>query len=401
LGPLHGLPVLHKDLFAVRGMRTTLGSPLFRDHVPDADSLIVRRWRAAGAISLGKTNTPEFGAGAQTFNTVFGATRNPYDLAKTCGGSSGGSAVALACGMAPLADGTDSGGSLRIPAAFCNVVGMRPSIGRVPEPEDAFGWSAMNTGGCLARNVEDLALGLSAIAGPHPLAPMSIQEPGSVFAHLGERDFKGVRVAWYRNLGGLPIEGPVKHAVERQRKVFEELGCVVEEDEPDFGAADEAFRILRLWHSAFAHGEKYRRHPWSLKKTLRREVRDGLRLRAMDVARGENARVRMWREFQRFFERYEFFVLPATQVAPFAVEVPFPMEIEGVALGSYIDWFAATWYISITGHPAISVPAGFTREGSPTGLQIVGRAQADGAVLQLARAYEAATDFGKRQPERS
>ena len=195
LGPLHGLPVAHKDLIETRGIRTTFGSPLFKDYVPAVDDLVVERMRRAGAIILGKTNTPEFGAGSQTFNTVFGATRNPYDLTKTCGGSSGGAAVALACGMTPVASGSDAGGSLRNPAAFCNVVGFRPSIGRVPNPKAGFGWSTLSTSGCLGRSVADLALGLSTIAGLDIGAPLSINAPGELFARPLGRDFKGVRVA--------------------------------------------------------------------------------------------------------------------------------------------------------------------------------------------------------------
>ena len=206
LGPLHGLPVAHKDLMETRGIRTTFGSPLYKDYIPTEDDLVVERIRRAGAITIGKTNTPEFGAGSQTFNPVFGATRNPYDLTKTCGGSSGGAAVALACGLVPVADGSDTGGSLRNPAAFCNVVGFRPSIGRVPNPKAAFAWSTLSTSGCLGRSVADLALVLSTIAGPDPRAPLSIHEPGERFARPLDRSFKGVRVAWFKDLGGVPFD---------------------------------------------------------------------------------------------------------------------------------------------------------------------------------------------------
>src|SRR5438874_12760045 len=210
LGPLHGLPVAHKDLLDTKGIRTTYGSPLYKDNIPNEDDIVVERMKRAGAITIGKTNTPEFGAGSQTFNKVFGATHNPYDLTKTCGGSSGGAAVALACGLAPVASGSDTGGSLRNPAAFCNVVGFRPSIGRVPNPKAAFAWSTLSTSGCLGRSVADLALGLSAIAGPDPRAPLSIRESGEQFAAPLERNFKSVRVAWLKDLGGVPFEPRVR-----------------------------------------------------------------------------------------------------------------------------------------------------------------------------------------------
>src|SRR5580658_330760 len=221
LGPLHGLPVAHKDLMETRGIRTTFGSLLYKDYVPAEDDLVVERIARAGAITIGKTNTPEFGAGSQTFNQVFGATRNPYDLTKTCGGSSGGAAVALACGLAPVADGSDTGGSLRNPAAFCNVVGFRPSIGCVPNPKAAFAWSTLSTSGCLGRSVADLAFVLSTIAGPDPRAPLSINEPGERFARPLDRSFKGARVAWFRDLGGLPFDDRVRRIIDGHRKTFE------------------------------------------------------------------------------------------------------------------------------------------------------------------------------------
>src|SRR4051794_32782724 len=214
LGPLHGLPVAHKDLVETRGIRTTFGSPLYKDNVPTENDLIVERLQRAGAITIGKTNTPEFGAGSQTFNTVFGATRNPYDLTKTCGGSSGGAAVALACGLVPVADGSDAGGSLRNPAAFCNVVGFRPSPGRVPNPKAPFSRFTLSTSGCLGRSVADLALVLSTIAGPDSRTPLSISEPGERLAAPLDRDFKGVRVAWFKDLSGVPFDPRVREVVD-------------------------------------------------------------------------------------------------------------------------------------------------------------------------------------------
>ena len=398
LGPLHGLPVAHKDLLETRGIRTTFGSPLYRDNVPTEDDLVVERMQRAGAITIGKTNTPEFGSGSQTFNQVFGATRNPYDLTKTCGGSSGGAAVALACGLVPVASGSDTGGSLRNPAAFCNVVGFRPSPGRVPNPKSSFAWWTLSTSGCLGRSVGDLALALSTIAGPDSRAPLSIDEPGEQFARSLERSFAGTRVAWFKDLGGIPFDPRVRSVVDAHRTTFASLGCSVEQAEPDFAPAEVAFRVLRAWNTANTYGQRFRATPGAFKDTLAAEIEEGLRLTGGDVARAEAARGQLWRGFQAFLERYEYFVLPTTQVPPFDVETPYPTEIAGTRLHSYIDWMKSCWYISATGNPAASVPAGFTPEGLPVGVQIVGRAGADFSVLQLAHAFEQATGFGARRP---
>jgi len=398
LGPLHGLPVAHKDLLETRGIRTTFGSPLYKDNIPTADDIVVERMRRAGAIIVGKTNTPEFGSGSQTFNTIFGATLNPYDLTKTCGGSSGGAAVALACGLVPVASGSDTGGSLRNPAAYCNVAGFRPSIGRVPNPNAAFAWSTLSTSGCLGRSVPDLALALSTITGPDSRAPLSINEPGERFARPLDRSFKGVRVAWFKDLGGVPFDSRVRAIVDGHRKTFESLGCVVEQAEPDFAPAEVAFRVLRAWGSANTYGARLREHPEAFKDTLRGEIEEGLRLSAADIGRAETAHGVLWRRFQAFLEKYEYFVLPTTQLPPFDVNTPYPTEIGGVKFDSYIDWMKSCWYISATGNPAASVPGGFTVEGLPVGVQIVGRNKEDFAVLQIAHAFEQATGFGKKRP---
>jgi amidase len=398
LGPLHGLPVAHKDLLDTRGIRTTFGSPLYKDNIPTEDDIVVERMGRAGAITIGKTNTPEFGSGSQTFNAVFGATHNPYDLTKTCGGSSGGAAVALACGLVPVASGSDTGGSLRNPAAFCNIVGFRPSPGRVPNPKAALAWSTLSTSGCLGRSVADLALALSTIAGPDSRAPLSIDESGERFSRPLDRSFKGVRVAWFKDLGGVPFDPGVRALVDAQRKTFESLGCIVEQAEPDFAAAEVAFRVLRAWNTANSYGERFRAHPEAFKDTLTREIQEGLQLTGTDVARAETAHGQLWRRFQGFLEKYEYFVLPTTQLPPFGVDTPYPTEIAGVKFESYIDWMKSCWYISATGNPAASVPAGFTPEGLPVGIQIVGRANADFSVLQVAHAVEKATGFGQRHP---
>jgi len=398
LGPLHGLPAAHKDLVETRGIRTTFGSPLYKDYIPTEDDLIVERLRRAGVITIGKTNTPEFGAGSQTFNKVFGATHNPYDLTKTCGGSSGGAAVALACGMVPVADGSDTGGSLRNPAAFCNVVGFRPSIGRVPNPKAAFAWSTLSTSGCLGRSVGDLALVLSTIAGPDPRCPLSIHEPGELFARPLERSFKGVRVAWFKDLGGVPFDPRVRSVVDGHRATFESLGCIVEQAEPDFALAEISFRVLRAWNSANTYGERLHQHPDAFKDTLKAEIEQGLRLTGIDLAQAETAHGQLWRRFQAFLDKYEYFILPTSQVPPFDINMPYPTEVAGVKSDNYIDWMKSCWYISATGNPAVSLPGGFTPEGLPVGVQIVGRDREDFSVLQMAHAFEQATGFGKKRP---
>ena len=398
LGPLHGLPVAHKDLMETKGIRTTFGSPLFANYIPAEDELIVERIRRAGAVTVGKTNTPEFGAGSQTFNKVFGATRNPFDLTKTCGGSSGGAAVALACGMVPVATGSDMGGSLRNPAAFCNVVGFRPSPGRVPNPKASFAWSTLSTSGCLGRSVADLAFVLSTIAGPDAGSPLSIQEPGQVFARPLERSFKDVRIAWFKDLGGQPFDAQVRSVVDGHRATFESLGAIVEQAEPDFAPAEIAFRVLRAWNSASSYGQRLLDHPDAFKQTLKDEIQQGQRLSQSEIAHAETLHGQYWRAFQSFLDRYEYFVLPTTQLPPFDVDTEYPNEIGGVKFNNYIDWMKACWYISAAANPAASVPAGFTSEGLPVGIQIVGRYGRDFSVLQLAHAFEESTGFGERRP---
>jgi amidase len=396
LGPLHGLPVAHKDLVPTKGIRTTFGSPAFRDNIPDHDALIVTRIRAAGAITIGKTNTPEFGAGSNTFNPVFGATRNAFNLAKTVGGSSGGAACALNTGMVPIADGSDTGGSLRNPAAFNNIVGFRPSPGRVPGEGGT--WSPLSVSGPLARTVGDLALFLSAIAGPHPADPLSLDEDGARFRAPLARSFKGVRVAWWKGLGGVPFEPEVSRVVDANRKAFVELGCIVEDAEPDFTGVAEAFPVLRhlSYHANYA--TLAREHPDLVKDTVKWEIAEAERNTGADVARAAARQAHMHVQAQAFFEKHEYFVLPVTQVEPFDVTTPYPVSVAGTAMPTYIDWMRSCWYVTFMASPAISVPAGFTAAGLPVGLQIVGRHRGDWSVLQMAHALEQATGHGRRRP---
>ena len=385
-GVLHGLPVAHKDLLDTAGIRTTLGSPFYRDRIPARDATIVTRMRAAGALTLGKTNTPEFGAGSQTFNTIFGATRNPYDVSKTCGGSSGGAAVALACGMVPIADGSDMGGSLRNPAAFCNVVGFRPSPGRVPR--DSSSWSPLSVSGPMARTVEDVALFLSVLAGADARSPLSLDGDGTRFRAPLDRDFKSARIAWWRDLGGVPVNAEIRRVVDGARRVFEALGCRVEQDEPDFSGVDDAFATLRYASNYPTYAPLVRERPEWVKDTIRYEVAEAERLTAADVGRAMARQTRLYDESRTFFERHDYFVLPVTQVAPFDVNTPYPTSIDGVATRSYIDWMRSCIYVTMMAAPAISVPCGFTESGLPVGLQIVGRHRGDWSVLQLAHAFE-------------
>ena len=398
VGPLHGLPVAHKDLVPAKGIRTTSGSPIFKDFVPDEDALIVERLKKAGAITIGKTNTPEFGAGSQTYNEVFGETLNPYDTSKTCGGSSGGAAVALACGMQPIADGSDTGGSLRNPASFCNVVGFRTSPGRVPVWPNQSGWFPISVQGPLARTVGDAALMLSAIAGPDPRSPIAIAEPGALFRRPLERDFAGIRVAWSRDLGELPVDPRVTAVIDGQRHVFESLGCIVEDGEPDFSDADEAFKVWRAWRFEQRLGELVKAHRGQIKETVVWNVEEGLKLTGPQIGQAERKRTELYHRVRTFMETVEFLVLPVSQVPPFDVRQRWVTEVNGVEMETYIDWMKSCYYISAVGLPAISVPCGFTPGGLPVGVQIVGRHQDDWGVLQLAYAFEQATGFWKRRP---
>ncbi|MGI8651065.1 MAG: amidase [Rubrobacter sp.] len=398
VGALHGLPVAHKDLFQTEGVRTTFGSPIFRDNIPDVDDLIVARAHAAGAIPLGKTNTPEFGAGSQTFNTVFGATKNPYDPTKTCGGSSGGSAVALACGLTTLADGSDMGGSLRNPASFCNVVGMRPSVGRVPSWPTEAAFNQLSVPGPMARSVEDLAFFFSVLAGPDPRAPLSIAEPGERFSSSLDRDFSGVRVAFSPNLGEFPVDESVAEVFAARRPDFESLGCAVEDDAPDFTGANEVFKTLRAWHFELTHGDLLDSHRNQLKDTVVWNIEEGRKLTGPQLGRAEKLRTALHERVTKFMERYEFLVLPTVQVPPFPVDQPYIEEINGARMETYIDWMKSCYYITTTGLPAASVPGGFTAGGLPVGVQIVGRWHDELGVLQLAHAFEQATKFGMKKP---
>lgn len=399
LGPLAGLPIAYKDMLVTKGIRTTYGSPIYTNFIPTEDHVLVERLKAAGAITLGKTNTPEFAAGSQTFNKVFGATLNPWDVSKTCGGSSGGAAVAVACGMLPFADGSDLGGSLRNPGNFNNVVGFRPTPGRTPYYPTNDAWGTLSVVGPIARSVEDVAFLFSAMAGPDIRSPIGIDEPGARFAKPLARDFRKVRVAWSKDLGGLPVDKRVTAVLERQRKVFESLGCIVEEAHPDLTGADEVFHVLRSLGFVQKYGDLLTKHRDKIKDTVIWNIEQGIALDGPRIAKAMALRSDLYRRMREFMERYEFFCLPVNQVPPFPVTQQYVDTINGVVLGNYIDWMKTCYYITVTSHPATSVPAGFTDDALPlpVGLQIVGRYRDDFGVLQMAHAFEQVKQIGKQR----
>ncbi len=403
LGLLHGLPVAHKDLNDTAGVRTTYGSPLFARHVPDRDALVVSRMARAGAISLGKTNTPEFGAGSHTVNRVFGVTRNPFDLARSAGGSSGGAAAALAARMICLADGSDLGGSLRNPASFCNVVGLRPSPGRVPSwPLSDIG-DMLGVDGPMARTVADVALLLAVLSGPDPRVPLALDAPPPALtgpeqvAGLLERDMRGVKVAWSDDLG-LPVDPQVRAVLAGARQVLAGLGCDVVDASPDLAGADELFRTWRAFRFVTRLGPLLREHPGQLGANVTWNIERGQELTISDLSRATELQAELAERMTRFFADVEFLACPATQVPPFRAELDWVRQIDGVPQETYLDWMASAYLISATGLPALSVPAGFTPGGLPVGLQLVGRRRADWDLLSAARAFETATGHAAIAP---
>jgi amidase len=400
LPALHGVPVSIKDLTATKGIRTTWGSKIFEHHVPAEDALTVARLKASGAIVVGKTNTPEFGAGGNTFNAVFGATRNPWNLALTCGGSSGGAAVALATGMGPLAQGSDLGGSLRTPAAFCGVVGFRTTPGLVPVYPRELAWDSLSVSGPMARTVSDVALMLSVMAGPDDRAPLSYDVNTDAFRAAVKRpSVRGWRVAWTPDLGGLiPVEPEVAQVAAGATRVFRSLGARVTTASPSFAELNDIVLGTRGLSMAALHGDRLAEWREAMQKGLVWNIEQGIALTARDIGRAEKLRSVLWERVRRFMERYELLVLPTVAGKPFPVEQPYPTELQGKRLENYTQWFFLTYALSVTGLPVISVPAGFTRDGLPVGIQIVGRRRQEASVLRAAAAFEAAAPWADHIP---
>jgi len=393
VGPLHGLPFAFKDTHAVAGWRTTYGSKLFADYVPDTDELIVERARRAGVVVLGRTNVPEFAAGSHTFNTVFGTTRNPVDPTRSAGGSSGGAAAALAAGMVSLAEGSDMGGSLRNPASFCGVVGMRPSLGRVPEWPLYNQWETLSVGGPMARNVGDAALLLSVLAGPDPRVPLALGEPGAAFAEPLACSLSGLRVAWSLDLGGsFEIEHDVAAVVESAGRLMARSGAQVFAAWPDLSGAEETFRTLRAWHLQAKLGRLLASQPEAFKRSLADNIRAGESLTGADVAAAYVRRTSLADRMRRFFETYDVLVLPTSQVPPFPAHQEFPTSINAKPMDDYLSWMRSAFLITVTGCPAISVPAGVTSDGLPVGVQLVAAHGEDRRLLEIAAAFETARD---------
>ncbi len=403
MGPLHGLPLAVKDLAPVKGIRMTMGSPILKDFVPTADGIMVERLRNAGAIFIGKTNTPEFGLGSHTYNPVYGLTRNAYDQTRSAGGSSGGAAVSLALRMLPLADGSDYGGSLRNPAGWNNVFGFRTSYGLVP-PDARDAWlPSMGVVGPMARNVADLAMLLAVQAGYDAREPLSIDGDGTRFRGRLEKDFKGKRIAWAGNFNGyLPFEPSVLDVCRGALETFESMGCVIEEAQPSYSieAVWRACLRLRAWQSGGALLAFYND---PAKRALMKpeaifEVESGLKLTAFDITAASVVRTEWYQAVRQFFTEFDYFILPTAQLFPFDINIHWPREIAGMKMEIYHEWMKGVLAITMSGCPALAAPAGFNDQGLPIGIQIVGPNRAELSCLQLAHAYDTATSWATKRP---
>jgi amidase len=398
-GWLAGLPVVIKDLVDVEGVRTTYGCTAFADHVPTRSAIEVLRLERYGAVVLGKTNTPEFGAGAQTFNEVFGATRNPWDTRLTCAGSSGGAAVALATGMAWLADGSDVGGSLRTPASFCSVVGLRPSPGRVPHGPASLPFDTLGVEGPMARDVRDIALLLDAMAGFEPGDPLSFDAPAQAYSETVEHLPRLGRVAFSADLGGItPVDAEVAEICAAAAQRFAHLGAEVEQACPDLSGAIAVFTVLRASRFAAARAPTLAKHRDALKPEVVWNIEHGLSLTADVIGAAERARAAMQQNMAAFMATYDLLLCPAAIVPPFPVEQRYLAELNGHRFPSYIDWVTIAYAITVTGCPALSLPCGFTRSGLPVGLQIVGKPRGEAALLAAAAGLEAVLGLAGRVP---
>jgi amidase len=400
MGPLHGMPQAIKDLAAAKGIPFTQGSPIYKDTIPTEDALFVERMRNAGAIIIGKTNVPEFGLGSQSYNTVFGMTRNAFDQTKTSGGSSGGAGVALALRMLPVADGSDHGGSLRNPAAFNNVLGFRTSYGRVPHhAEDVF-LTGLSVKGPMARTVEDLQMLLSVQAGYDDRVPLSIENPQSYNVPSLTCDVKGKRIGWLGEFGNLPMDAGVREVCREALRTLEGMGCIVEEAKPNFDAETvwKAWLVLRAWMAGGKLRPLYDNPKTRalMKPEAQWEVEEGYKLSAYDITAASEVRNAWYKEVRRLFQRYDYLTLPSASVFPFPVETHWPQEIAGKKMDTYHRWMQVVIPITMSGCPSLGTPVGFNAAGLPMGMQIVGPMHAEHAVMQLANAYEEATGWTKK-----
>jgi amidase len=397
-GWLGGLPVAIKDLNDVAGVRSTQGSPIYADHVPTRSDVLVERLEGRGAIVIAKSNTPEFGAGASTFNPVFGKTRNPWNTAKSVAGSSGGAAAALASGQVWLAQGSDLGGSLRTPASFCGVVGLRPCPGRVPHGPATLPFQTMSVNGPMARTAADCALFLDAMAGPHPEDPLSFDAPAESFLARSRTLPPPRRVAFSPDLGIVPVDPEVAAICAAAAHRFADLGAAVEQACPDFANAIETFQTLRAAEFAARLAPTLESHRDQLKPEVVWNIETGLALGAADISRAERHRGALFHAAQAFFADHDLLLCPAAIVPPFDVDVRYVEEVAGQRFDNYVHWIAITFVLTLTGLPVIAVPAGHTREGLPVGLQIVGPPRGEAKVLAAAAQLEAATGFARRLP---
>lgn len=399
VGPLHGLPAAVKDLDDAVGFPTTQGSPIFRDFMPERDSLLVERLRKAGLLIIGKTNVPEFGLGSHTYNTVFGATKNPWNPTRTAGGSSGGAAAAVTARMLPVADGSDMGGSLRNPGNFNNVVGFRPSPGLVPTWPTSTPWLGLSVKGPIARNVADTALLLGAISGDDPRDQLAYPVDPTQFVGVQPRPGRGTRIAWCPDLGGLPLDPQVRKVLDAQRDTFVQMGCIVDDIAPDLTDAEEIFQVLRAASLAGSDRNLLETHRDLLKPEAIWNIEQGLKLTAADTIRAMSKQQALFERLRVFMETYDFFCCAVNQVPPFPIEWSWPQEIDGTKMENYISWMRSAYWVTVTRSPAISVPAGFTDDGLPVGIQVVGRFRDDLGTLAMAAAFEEATRFAERMPD--
>ena len=395
---LAGLPIVIKDLTEVAGVRSTYGSPIFADFVPDRSDIIVDALEDLGAIVVGKSNTPEFGADSNTFNEVFGKTVNPWDTSKTCGGSSGGSAVALAAGQVWLATGSDLGGSLRTPAAFCSVVGLRPSPGRVAHAPVRLPFDTLAVDGPMGRTVGDVALLLDAMVGEHPLDPISLPAPAVPFLAAVDSPVAPKRVAFSRDLGVTPIDSEIADICAAAAARFADFGAVVENETPDLHDAKEIFRVIRSARAVAALGGLVEEHRDKFKPEIIWEIEDGRKLDADEIGRAQRAHGALVARLAAFFEDHDLLLCPMTAIPPFDVDQRYVEEIDGQAMSTYHEWFTIASTISLTGCPALSLPCGFTAAGLPVGLQLVAPPRGEAALLSAAALAESVFGIAAKVP---